>query len=168
VTDSIKEYVARRAELLTNLVLTKRKDVRILTIEGSKDVGVDFIVQVVNPIVGEKVFPGFGVQVKGTSQELPDEDAATKFAAKDWKLQSAKEFFLFPIVCFLFSMENDVGYYSWLLRPQVGKDASPGLIGVSPPEMKKITKRTADEIISQVSKWFEVMAEMLLNHASAK
>jgi hypothetical protein len=160
---TVNDYIAKRARLLTDLVLTRRKDLRILTLADAFDVGIDCVVQVLTPVASEFVYPSFGVQVKGTSQHLPDEDAATEHARKGWKPLTARKLFLGPILVFLFSVEDDVGYYSWLMQPQVLKDA-PGLSDISTPVMHRLTREAVDDIVAQVTSWFEVMSPLLFKH----
>jgi len=167
VSDSINQYVAQRAELLANLVLTRRKDVEVIPLH-QKDVGIDLVARVRQPVMGGQVLPMFGVEVKGTVNPLADDEAATRFANARAKRRPSSGLFLFPIAIFLFSVEGDVGYYCWLLEPSVPRDRSPRLDRVSNLSMHKITKRSLDDMVQQVVAWFEAMGDLLSHQSSAE
>jgi hypothetical protein len=164
---SVKDYGIQRAELLANLVLTRRKDVSVFPVGEKYDVGIDLFVRVMIPVMNRQVLPTFGVQVKGTSHPLNDEQAATRYA-KGLKLTPLKGLFLFPIVVFLFSMEGDKGYYSWLMEPFVSSEGSPSLERASTLDMTKIQKGSVDDIVQRVVEWFEVMGSLLLKNSKSK
>src|SRR4051794_14958388 len=79
-----------------NLVLTRRKDVQIISFEKPEDAGLDLLVQVPKSAIGlfgiqqSKLAPevtflaGLGVQVMATSDPLKDEATATAYANKHW------------------------------------------------------------------------------------
>jgi hypothetical protein len=69
----------------------------------------------------------------------------------------------------LFSMENDQGYYGWLMEPCVSLGEGPTLARVTAPEMTKITKAGVDHIVQEAIDWNKAMAELFVaKHASAK
>jgi hypothetical protein len=164
---SVKDYGVQRAELLANLVLTRRKDVHVYPVGEKYDVGIDLFVRVMIPVMDRQVLPTFGVQVKGTPHPLIDEQAATRHA-KGFKQTPLKGLFLFPIVVFLFSMEGDKGYYSWLMEPYVSSEASPTLERASTLHMTKIQKGSVDDIVHRVVEWFEAMGSFLLQNSQSK
>jgi hypothetical protein len=164
-TAATVDYVAQRAELLAQLVLTRRRSVRVLSFKEPADIGLEFIVQLPPLLKGGKTSQPqscFGVQVEGTSEPLEDERRATAYAKQQWKHLSLKGFFLAPIAFLLFSMEGDRGYFSWLMEPQVKPGRDPSLTRVTSPDMTKITKMSIDIVFDEVERWFEAMAEILL------
>ncbi len=162
MTRSIETYIANRAELLANLVLTRRKDVSVLKFSVTDDAGLDLVARVPVRVHDEEIHASFGVVVMGTNEPLPNEHIATKHANARSKHGPSKGFFLFPIVLFLFSMEEDQGYYSWLIQPHVTRDEGPTLIRISPLDMTKMSKKSVDHMIDQVRLWFEAMGEIVL------
>jgi hypothetical protein len=166
MSDSVLEYVDKRAELLAHLVLTRRKDVTVVPV-GQPDVGIDYFVRVMHPIIHGQVLPQFGVEVKGTSEPLRDEQIAGKHANHLIKNRHPEGLFLFPIILMLFSVESDEGYYCWLMEPLLSKESPPSLNRVSSLKMTKIGKKTLDEIIAKVERWFEATAELLVKSVPA-
>lgn len=168
MSSSVDQYVGQRAELLANLVLTRRKDVEVLTLADAKDAGFDILVRLMKPVVHEQFIPYFGVEILGTSTSLPDEPEATKYANQRWKHRRARGFGLFPVVLFLFSVEGDQGYYSWVMKPGVTGEGSPALGRVSPLRMAVLNKESLDNLLDDVVDWFEAMAEILVKHLPKK
>src|SRR5436190_803186 len=123
MSDTIQSYIHERGELLAKLVLTRRKDIEVGDL-GNLDAGVDLFVRISRPLMGGEIKPHFGVTVKATDDSLPSEAAATAYinAHQDRPLRGV---FLFPIVLFLFSMDGDQGYYSWLFGPSVTGEYGP-------------------------------------------
>src|SRR5204863_232628 len=116
MSNSEAQYIEQRAELLANLVLTRRKDLIVTTLNESADIGIDLFVSVITKEVGEGVVPSFGVEVKGTVNPLEDESSANKYGNRQMKHWKSRGFEMMPLLVFLFSMENDQGYYSWLME----------------------------------------------------
>ncbi|MCI0457597.1 MAG: hypothetical protein L0Z62_11555 [Gemmataceae bacterium] len=168
MTASVNKYVAERAELLARLVLTRRKDIRIVTFSDRADLGIDMIVRLLKPVTDDQVYPYLGVVIMGTSESLEDEEVATKYANRGWKHHPTKALLLFPTLVLLFSVEGDIGYYGWLVEPQVSSVLGPNLTRVTPLRMAKIGKNSVDEIIDRVTEWFEAMGTMFVKHASVK
>src|SRR5437763_1021408 len=90
----VADYVAKRAELLARLALTRQKDVRLLGFEADADIGLDFLVQL--PSIGEPkglpILPCIGIEVIGTDEPLETEDQATAYANRHRK-ERPKGFF---------------------------------------------------------------------------
>jgi hypothetical protein len=167
MSDSVAEYVEKRAELLAHLVLTRRKDVRVFKFQESEDAGLDLVARLLTPVGDGEIYPTFGIQVMGTDEPLANERVATKYAMNRWRHRASKGNFLFPIVVLLFSMEGDQGYFSWVMQPDVTNEASPTLTRVS-LDMTRITKASIDEMVEDVVHWFQATAELLLKHVQAK
>ncbi len=155
------DYVAQRAKLLAELVLTRRKGVRLLSFTEAADTGHGLIAQLSVPDLGHdrQIQPYLNVQVQGTDEPLEGEHTATACGKRHWKPLSL---FMAPAVFLLFSMEGDQGYFSWMLEPQVDPKRGPTLTWVEAPEMTKITKKAIDEMFDRVDEWFEAMSKILL------
>jgi hypothetical protein len=165
--EAVKQYNLQRAELLAELVLTRRKDVQVGRMGQHHDAGIDLVARVNHPVMNGAILPHFGIEVNGTTEALDDEQAATRYAKRHHE-RDLKGLWFCPIVLFLFSMEGDQGYYSWLLEPAVSKERTPSLTKVAHLEMNKISKKSIDDLIEQVVEWFNVMAEMVGAHSLAK
>jgi hypothetical protein len=166
--DTVTHYTAQRAELLANLVLTRRKDVRILSLGDKDDVGIDLIAHLMTPIAGLTANPYFGVQVKGTSRPLEDERAANRLANQAVRGMTARAFILAPIVLMAFSMEGDKGYWGWVMEPLVNGPNRPSLARAERMDMKEINNRSLDGLFESVTSWFEAMEKVLLCNKQEK
>jgi hypothetical protein len=164
---SVDKYVGQRAELLADLVLTRRKEVQVFRV-GAKDIGMDLVVRLMHPVANNQILPMFGVQVKGTAQPLEDERSATRLATQWVKARPMKGAFLFPVALLLFSMEDDTGYFGWLMEPRVAKGEEPALARPEFLEMKKITKKSVDEMLQRVVSWFEAMGKIVIKPEPAR
>jgi hypothetical protein len=154
-------YVGQRAELLAQLVLTRRKDVEVISVGEAFDTGIDLFVRIRHPVMNGQVLPMFGVQVKGTNEPVPNVQFANSYINAGLRHRQTKGLFLFPLVLFLFTMDGDIGYYSWLMKPTVLAGNGPALARVESFEMAKIDKHSIDKMISHVIKWFDAMGEIL-------
>ena len=168
-TTSIKEYVAKRAELLANLVLTRNKDVQLLRFQAPEDVGLDLFVQLPSDILtdGIPIQPCVGVKILGTDDSLETEADATAFVDQHWNDRLMKGLFLVPLVLFLFSMEGDKGYFGWILEPKVTREG-PTLTPVSSLTMTKITKTSTDVIFRAATAWFDAMHSVVVRDKKSK
>jgi len=164
MTTLAKNYTTQRAVTLANLVLTRRKDVRILTLEDGSEAGIELLAQFRSPTPGLPANPSFGVQVKGTSGPLNDERAANRFAKQVVRAvtpnQSAYAL-LAPMVLFVFSMEDDRGYWGWILKPTVDNEKGPSLQRVERMEMAEINADALDTLFESVSEWFSALGKVL-------
>jgi hypothetical protein len=162
-TTATEDYVAKRADLLATLVLTRQKDVQLLRFQAPTDTGVDLIVQL--PSIGESkheppIRPFIGVEVMGTDEALETEVEATTYANRHREDRPAV-ICLGPIVLFLFSVDGDRGYFGWIMEPQVTKEG-PTLTRASSLNMTKITKSSTDVIFREVADWYKATVPLLL------
>ncbi len=65
----------------------------------------------------------------------------------------------FPLCVVAFNMENDDGYYRWVLEPIVGP-ASANLSANTRDIFKKLTKEELDIIVEQVNQWYEKRSKL--------
>jgi hypothetical protein len=162
------DYVGRRALLLAQLVLTRRKGVWVFSY-GNADNGTDLFAKLPSmPVKGldQPIQPSLAVLVKGTSVELDSEEDANAYAKKTWKPLSANPLMLSPLAVMIFSMEGDQGFYSWLMEPKLYDEGAPGLDFVETPDMTKITRKSIDQMLDKVESWYTAMAGVLLRHPS--
>ena len=165
------DYVAKRAELLAQLVLTRRKGVQLLSFTVGSHMGIDLIAQLppLRPSNHDKpIQPYLCVQVRGTSEPLEDEQTATAYAKRYWESEQPSGMFLSPVVSFLFSVDGDKGYFSWAMEPRVDGEEGPSLSRVEVPEMTKITRKSIDAILDEVEKWFDAMSDRFFRDNNAR
>jgi hypothetical protein len=164
-TATVADYVAKRAELLARLVLTRREGARVIAFEDPQDTG--FLVQLPHSRDrgrSKAPQPSVAVYVKGTDDRLEDERRAVANCRELWKGLSDKafDFYLAPVVFLLFSMEGDQGYFSWVMEPHVDRDRTPSLTRVEAPEMTRISRKSIEELFDRVEEWSEATAEILI------
>jgi hypothetical protein len=162
-TTVVEDYVAKRAELLANLVLTRQKGVVVFRFQDPEDAGMHLLATL--PSIGGvdtglPVLPRIGVEVLGTEESLKTEADATAYVRKDRR--DRQGFFLGPIVLLLFSMEGDAGYFGWIMEPRVSKSEGPTLTRVVAPAMTKITKTSTEVIFRESETWYAATVQLLL------
>jgi hypothetical protein len=165
---TIAAFVGQRAELLAQVVLTRRKDVHILALGEKADVGIDLIAHTMTPIPGLQANPYFGVQIKGTAKPLDDKNAANRMANLVVRSTTANAFILAPIILMIFSMEGDQGYWGWVMEPFVDGSNSPTLHRPVRMQMTEISSETLDDLVSRVISWFDAMGKILLRDEEKK
>jgi len=108
----LEDFINERAERLAIVYLTRRQDLMIERMTA--DYGLDFLVT----ILRDKMSTGriFGVQVKGRDKAFQDRQQAEKLHSNE-KTRLYLQDVPFPVCLFLFTMEDDKGYYQWLKFP---------------------------------------------------
>ncbi|MDF2386496.1 DUF4365 domain-containing protein [Nostoc ellipsosporum NOK] len=61
----------------------------------------------------------------------------------------------FPVCLFLFILENDQGYYKWILEPKINEQNHVSLHLNKNDELKKLDNQEIANIISLVNKWYD-------------
>lgn len=166
--ETVEQYTEQRAHLLARLVLTRRKDLRVYSLNEAEDVGIDMIVHIAKEIPGLPANPYFGVQIKGTSSSLENEAAASRIGQQAARAVQARAFILAPIVLLVFSMEEDRGYWGWVMEPSVDGPQSPSLTRTDRMEMQRITKQSTESLVECVTAWFEAMGRVFLRGKEEK
>lgn len=150
----------QRALQLAIVHLSRRND---LVITPSKDeYGIDLLVS----LLPEGKISGrvFGVLVKA-SRFLSVK--AVGVEKNQFKLQVSvpvlPEDLPFPLAFFVFNMEDDEGYFRWLLSP-VLTPASASRLSVShEPTFTRISPASIDHAIAQVNRWYELRVQPPMN-----
>jgi len=110
-------YIGLRSEALAIVSLTRRDDLLVSQQQKDKDTGLDLLVKITKD--GNYTGRIFGVQVKATvsSSELIQDDDI--FRLKNQEYNNLKVFrdLPFPVCLFFFTLDNDKGYYRWILEP---------------------------------------------------
>ena len=158
MTDQTK-LISVRTGLLAKVFLTQKPAV----VTDIHDVpGLDFFVQL-SPEDNEKPspIPAFGVFAKGTIKPLADKMAANHHLATYWEKAKVNRFAM-PFLGLLFSMNGDVGYWSWLYEPMIHEHSRfPGLQVIEHPNFQKIEATTAKETMTKIVEWYSVLGEIV-------
>jgi hypothetical protein len=168
LNETTQSQIARRAYQMARLILTRPKGVTVIDGGVKSDAGVDLVVHINEPAHPSGIIPVFGVQVKGTAQPLPDEKAANKYVASYWREWHSEGSYLFPIVLMLFSVEDDTGYFGWIMRPDVPDDGDPTLVKSNVPLLAKIQHGVMSTVFSRVYKWYGRMAKKVVAESADK
>lgn len=144
-----KRLIAERAQSLALVLLTRREDLDIA--ESRADVGFDLLVTL-RP--GPK--PGvrqFGVELWGRWPRLAADQATKVLQPRLQKLLRHAPF-PYPVVVFVFTMEDDRGWYAWSAEPSV-TDQGAELIQHGEPSCHPLDAQALDEIIDAVDRWYD-------------
>ena len=154
----------RRKNLLTQLGFSSRPGVSVLSLDNEDDDGNDALVLCPLEKAGKvkQLQPFFAIHVNRTSESLEDEQQATEFVAQLWKRALNRGNFLAPTLLFLFSTEDDRGYFGWVMEPKVDELLGATLTRITSPRMTAISKEAIDAVFDEVARWFKAMAEILL------
>jgi hypothetical protein len=151
--------VEHRTKALATVALTRRPDVVVLEID--KHDFLDLYVQILPDDEEEAGFIGMGVVLSGTTQNLDTARAATAFARKKLEGKRPKALFYFPVLFLVFSMQNDKGYYSWLIMPSVDAEG-PKLHALDKAECRVFDEQSLDEIVSMTTKWYAALRSAIV------
>jgi len=146
-------YIGQRSEALAIMYLTRRDDL-IISRQKEEERGLDFLVT----LLKDGGYSGrlFGVQVKATvsTPKLVQRDDIIEIKSALKPLQSLAEL-PFPVCLFFFTLENDQGYYKWILEPVIEGQSNSQLFFNKSNEFKNLSDEEIDKIISAVNNWYE-------------
>ena len=148
---NMQAFMGRRAELLAFVHLTRRDDVAVDR-PAAADFGVDYLVS----LAGQGTPPGriFGVQAKaldGCVAHPGDLDRAPALRLKRQHPPAAP----LPLCLFVFTMNDDRGFYGWLKEPVVGADGAAVLRLVDSIRWKELDDGGLGEIVAAVNDWYD-------------
>jgi hypothetical protein len=160
---SVKEqqrevHIEKRARALATILLTRRND--LLIEEVQDDIGQDYIVRFHTK--GKDGLREFGVGLKGTLTAATKDDADGVLRPV---MQEKKRYgpFLRPVCLFLFAMENDAGWYTWVEEP-MEKAGKVLLRSCAEPDCHQLDKRALKEIIDHVDAWHDaIFLDLIVN-----
>jgi len=150
-------YIEERAEVLALVHLTRRDDL-LATKQPHADSRINYIVEIIKEKRPTRRI--FGVRVKArispASKNLVSNLKALKIEYEPWM-----EELPFPLCLFFFTMENDEGFYIWLLEPSITEDGKPKLRLNKTGEFRKLDREALDTIVSQVNQWYDTLLQAL-------
>jgi len=146
-------YIGQRSEALAIMYLTRRDDL-IISRQKEEERGLDFLVT----LLKDGGYSGrlFGVQVKATvsTPKLVQRDDIIEIKSALKPLQSLAEL-PFPVCLFFFTLENNQGYYKWILDPVLEGQSNSKLFFNKSNEFKKLNDDAIGNIISIVNSWYD-------------
>lgn len=140
-------YLTKRAEALAVVHLTRRDDLRVE--RNVFDYGPELLVSILRD--GEMTGRQFGVSLKGrvSGARPPRVDKAS--------LKSERERYRdvpFPVCLFIFLMEDDSGFYRWIVEPSV-HDGEPRLDRGTRLSFEALTVDALNRIVDDVNDWYD-------------
>jgi hypothetical protein len=148
-------YISFRAEALAIVCLTDRDDLLVSQQQKDKDTGLDLLVKITKD--GNYTGRIFGVEVKATvsSSELIEHDDMFKLKNQEYnKLKNFRDL-PFPVCLFFFTLDNDKGYYRWILEPIIKEGNNVALKFNENQELKNLNDQEIDNIIAMVNNWYD-------------
>jgi hypothetical protein len=145
-------YIGQRSEALAIMYLTRRDD--LIVSRQKEEHGLDFLVTLLRN--GSYSGRLFGVEVKATvsTPKLVQYDDSVEIKLNLYQLQFLAEL-PFPVCLFFFTLENDQGYYKWILEPAIEEHKKSKLLFNESNEFKKLTDEEIGKIISKVNSWYD-------------
>ncbi|MEA5579301.1 DUF4365 domain-containing protein [Anabaena sp. UHCC 0451] len=148
-------YIGLRSEALAVVYLTRRDDLIVSQQEKDKDTGLDLLVKITKD--GNYTGRIFGVEVKAivsSSDVIQHNDI---FKLKNNKYKNLKVFrdLPFPVCLFFFTLDNDKGYYKWILEPIIKDGNNVALKFNENEELKNLNDEEIDNIIAMVNNWYD-------------
>lgn len=147
-------YLTERAKQLAIVYLSRREDLVIRQESAATDSGVDLLVSLTK--AGNYTGRVFGVQVKGLQsykkiRRAPDSGNLV-FDLKQWRFPLELPF---PLCLFIFVMEDDTGYYTWLKPPTSNFGKQTSLRFQTTKELKPLATKVIDQMVAEVAEWYE-------------
>lgn len=148
-------YIGERAEALAQVYLTRRSDLRAK--QEDADYGVDYIVEITKN--NQPTRRVFGVQVKA---QIPPIKGGVLESLRPVPSTSENrvEELPFPLCLFVFTMENDEGFYQWVLEPVISDDG-PKLRPNKTKILSKLDNAALERIVAQVNQWYDTLLKTL-------
>jgi Domain of unknown function (DUF4365) len=144
-------FIGERARALALLLLTRRTDLEVL--ETKDDYGLDFVVLVRQK---KKSSARFGVWLRGSKSSVDVEHANKVLRPSVRSFQRLGHYpFSFPVCLFFFTMEDEEGYYAWLMEPLIDPQKGVSLHVNEEADCKKLSNKALDEIVTRVQRWFD-------------
>jgi hypothetical protein len=145
-------YIGQRSEALAIMYLTRRDD--LIVSRQNQEQGLDFLVT----LLKDGAYSGrlFGVQIKATvsTPKLVQRDNIIDIKLNLDSLQPLAEL-PFPVCLFFFTLENDQGYYKWIIEPVSEGHKNSKLLFNKSNEFKKLTDEEIGNIILKVNSWYD-------------
>jgi hypothetical protein len=144
--------VDKRARALATMLLTRRED--LLVEEVGDDIGLDYIVRF--PTAGKPGVREFGIALRGAREAATAGDAAQVLRPVLRQLERYGPFAR-PVCLFLFAMDHDRAWYTWVAEPYASGDGTAGLRPASEPDCLPLDQRALRGILARVDAWYDAL-----------
>jgi hypothetical protein len=152
-------FVEKRARALAVMLLTRRDDLQLK--EVTDNVELDYVVRFHTQ--GKDGLREFGVALRGHRAALTKEQADEVLRPALRQLKGYGPF-LRPVCLFLFTMEGDGGWYTWVAQPVASADDKSVLRSCDEPDCRPLDRRALRAIIESVDLWYDsVFASLIVN-----
>ena len=158
-----RAFISERVRDLAVMYLTRRSDLEVKCQENG-DKWVDCIVEITGKDKPSRRM--FGVELRGTMSPVTD-DHANKVLLPSMQSMRRRGDFPFPVYLLYFTMKDNGGRFTWIAEPVI-KDGKPALQYHEKADTKKFDRRTLDEIVDKINRWFDAMPGDEGNVACAK
>ena len=155
-------FFYERAKNLAIIHLTRRSDLNVNRMISNYDAGLDLLVTILRDDVPTGRI--FGVQVKGYTDVLKDvQNSPLLFSEEqiDYLLDLP-----FPICVFLFSMDDDRGYYIWP-KSFAGGSAQIAL-SIEQDRLCSLDNEAIHQIVEDVNSWYDTKRNAGVHQAISK
>jgi hypothetical protein len=157
--------IEKRARALLIMLLTHRDDLLIEEVKANEAVALDYVVRFHTK--GKEGLREFWIEVKGVWPALT-KDRADKMLRPSLDQIKRDGPFLRPVCLFLFTMETDAAWYTWVAEPMESQDGRPQLSLCNEPDCRQLDKKALNEIIERVDLWHEAVFPRLVVNGPRK
>jgi hypothetical protein len=149
--------LGKRVQALAIMYLTRRSDLSVEEVRG-EDTGLDLMVRFTSG--GKDGVRQFGVQLRGVWSPVTKEDA-DKLAGRS--LREAQRYgpFALPVCLFLFAMEANHGWHTWVAEPVV-EAGTAHLRLPSNADCQPLDRAALDEVVARVDRWYDAFFANLI------
>ncbi|MEA5552862.1 DUF4365 domain-containing protein [Anabaena cylindrica UHCC 0172] len=154
-------YIGLRSKALAVVYLTRRDDLMVDT--DKKEHDLDILVSI--SLNSKDINRIFGVEVKAiksSSKVIQNNEVFNIEEADINFLQSRFIKCKFPVCLFFFTLDNDNGYYKWILEPVLDNENSNKLKFNPSPEFRILTDQAINDIVSLVNQWYDNLPNMVV------
>jgi hypothetical protein len=148
-----QRLMEERSRALATVLLTRRTDVTVHDVARAGDEpGIDVSVRLQSEKPGLRQF---GVQLRWGLAPFTEEQGNAALRSQ-WKQTTRFGPFPFPVVAFLFTMQDDGAWYTWVAEPVVTEDGKAQLPLRTEPDCQQLTNDSLATLLDRVDKWYDV------------
>lgn len=151
-------YVAERSRAMLIVHLTRRDD--LILSEGAKETGLDYLVKIKrdNEVLSVRQF-GLFLRASVKPLSLPQLNKVLRSQVRS--LLRGKNF-TYPVCLLYFTMQDNQGYYTWMMEPVLTEDGKPQLRRHSDASCVQLDHAALDKIVSQVNAWYDAFFSSII------
>jgi hypothetical protein len=150
-------FMEKRARALAAMLLTRRADLQIEEVQD--DIGLDYLVRF--HTTGKDGLRELGIRLRAARAAAAKEQADQLLRPAVEQLRRYGPF-LCPVCLFLFTMENDSAWYTWVVEPVDTADGKPRLRVCDEPNCRVLDKTGLKEILQRVDWWYDAAFPSLI------